>query len=79
MGDDTYIYGKGDYIYNSFEETMNIIKSFNNRLRLDNIKLYFGVNYIYTPLKNVNTNKWCISWKYIRPDYKEEKKIHIVI
>ena len=73
---DKDIYGHGDYMYNSYEETMNIIYSLNNRLRNDNIKDFFNINYIYSPLKEPTTNKWCISWKYIRHGIK---KIHIVI
>ena len=79
MDKDIYIYGHGDYMYNSYDETMNIINSLKNRLRKDNIERNFQVNYVYTPLKDPITNKWCISWKYSRPNYKEEKKIHIVI
>jgi hypothetical protein len=30
MLEDMYIYGHGDYMYNSYEETINIIKSFVN-------------------------------------------------
>jgi hypothetical protein len=74
-----YIYGHGDYMYNSYEETINIINLLKNRLRKDNIRDCINKNYIYTPLKEIVGNKWCISWKYIRPNYVEGKKIHIII
>ena len=74
-----YMSGHGDYIYNSYEETINIINSLKNRLGKDNIRDSLHINYIYTPLKELVGNKWCISWKFIRPNYLEEKKIHIII